>query len=103
MRWRVRHAGEVWWPAPAELRALGEPGIAHTACPGSEGASLSQGAILSFETASGHLSEQARASLLAALTPIPIGELRVLRHNPRDPRHASKTDTEAVRRLLGRG
>jgi hypothetical protein len=30
-----------------------------------------------------------------------VDELRVFAHLPRDPRHASKTDLEALRRRLG--
>jgi hypothetical protein len=42
------------------------------------------------------------ARLRAALHPIPVDEVRALRRIPRDPRHASKTDVEALRRILGR-
>jgi hypothetical protein len=33
---------------------------------------------------------------------MPVDELHVLPHIPRDPRHASKTDTKALHRLVAR-
>jgi hypothetical protein len=44
----------------------------------------------------------AEARLRAAVSPAPVDELRVLERIPRDPRHASKTDVEALRRELSR-
>ncbi|MBD0320430.1 MAG: hypothetical protein ICV87_08860, partial [Gemmatimonadetes bacterium] len=59
-------------------------------------------AILCVETESGTLSAAERAHLVSALAPIPVDEIRPLRSIPRDPRHASKTDTGALRLLLAR-
>jgi acyl-CoA synthetase (AMP-forming)/AMP-acid ligase II len=97
---RVRRAGEVVWPLPAELRALAVPGIAHAAYLGLPPQALGQRAVLCVETPSGQLPSGLSEQLLAALAPVPVDDLLMLHRIPRDPRHASKTDLIALRRLL---
>jgi olefin beta-lactone synthetase len=97
---RVQRGGAVWWSTPAEVGALGVPEVRHAAYLGVNDAALGERAVLCVETADvadAALDEQLRA----ALAPMPVDEVRRLRRIPRDPRHASKTDTEALRRLLG--
>ena len=97
---RVVRAGETWWSTPAEVRALATPGVRHAAYLGLPDAALGTRAILCVETEGGRLDEAEREAILARLAPIPVDELRALPRIPRDPRHASKTDTSALRRLL---
>ena len=99
---RVQRDGRVWWGGAAELRALQVECIRHAAYLGIADAARGQRAILCVETASGTLSAADRERLIAALAPVPVDEVRVFRTIPRDPRHASKTDAAALRRLLGR-
>ena len=97
---RVRRAGQLWWPIPAEVRALGVTGVTHAAYLGMPDAAMGQRAVLCVETPAGRLTATDRERLLTALAPMPVDELRAFRRLPRDPRHASKTDTEALRRRL---
>lgn len=97
---RVVRAGETWWSTPAEVRALGAPGVRHAAYLGLPDSALGTRAVLCVETEGGRLGETERAAILARLHPVPVDELRALPRIPRDPRHASKTDTAALRRLL---
>jgi acyl-CoA synthetase (AMP-forming)/AMP-acid ligase II len=97
---RVLRAGLVWWPMPAEVRALGVAGVTHAAYLGIPDAALGQRATLCVETPAGRLSAADRERLLAALAPLPVDEIRAFARIPRDPRHASKTDTEVLRQLL---
>lgn len=97
---RVQRAGETWWSTPAEVRALGAPGVRHAAYLGLPDAALGTRAVLCVETEGGRLDDGARAAILDRLRPILVDELRALPRIPRDPRHASKTDTAALRRLL---
>jgi acyl-CoA synthetase (AMP-forming)/AMP-acid ligase II len=76
--------------------------LRHAAYLGVPDPALGQRAVLCVETPTGRLADEARELLLVALAPIPVDELRVLRRIPRDPRHASKTDMEALRRILAR-
>lgn len=97
---RVTRAGETWWSTPAEVRALGASGVRHAAYLGLPDAALGTRAVLCVETEGGRLDDAERAAILERLGPIPVDELRALPRIPRDPRHASKTDTAALRRLL---
>lgn len=97
---RVVRAGETWWSTPAEVRALGAPGVRHAAYLGLPEPAPGTRAVLCVETDGGRLGEADRAAILDCLRPIPVDELRALTRIPRDPRHASKTDTAALRRLL---
>lgn len=97
---RVRRAGRVWWGGAAEARALNAAGVRHAAYLGIPDDALGQRALLVVETASGALAHAEREALVRALGPFPVDEVRALRHIPRDPRHASKTDTGALRKVL---
>ncbi|MBI3910194.1 MAG: AMP-binding protein [Armatimonadetes bacterium] len=100
VRGRVQRGDCVWWSVPAELRALDVADITHAAYLGVPHLHFGQRAVLCVEAPRGELSPAERQALLAALSPIPVDELHVLRHIPRDLRHASKTDTAALRCLL---
>ncbi len=95
---RVEREGETWWPVPAEVRALRLPGVRHAAYLGEDEPALGQRAVLCVEGGpeAGVLEEEARE----ALAPIPVDRIVRLKRIPRDPRHASKTDIAALRRLL---
>ena len=98
---RVHRDGRVWWSGAAEVRALLVEGVRHAAYLGIADAECGQRAVLCVETAAGTLSATDRERLAAALAPVPVDEVRAVRAIPRDPRHASKTDTAALRALLG--
>jgi olefin beta-lactone synthetase len=97
---RVTRSGTTWWSTPAELLALTTPGVRHAAYLGLPDARLGQRAVLCIETNGAPADLEPR--LRDALHPIPIDEIRRIDRVPRDPRHASKTDTEALRSLLDR-
>ncbi|HLM67037.1 MAG TPA: AMP-binding protein, partial [Longimicrobium sp.] len=97
---RVRRAGRVWWGGAAEARALNAAGVRHAAYVGVPDAHLGQRAILVVETPTGELADVERQAVTRALGPFPLDEIRPVRRIPRDPRHASKTDTGALRVLL---
>jgi len=97
---RVERGGATGWSTPAEVRALGAPGVRHAAYLGLPDPDLGQRAVLCVETEGGRLDDDTRAAILERLRPIPVDELRALPRIPRDPRHASKTDTAALRRKL---
>ncbi len=99
---RVRRDGETWWPLPAEIAAMEEPDIAHAAYLGMADPARGERAVLCVETAGRTLSPEWRESLARRVAPWPVDELVALPHIPRDPRHASKTDAEALRARLGR-
>jgi acyl-CoA synthetase (AMP-forming)/AMP-acid ligase II len=107
---RVRRGGRTWWPGAAEVRALTLPGVAHAAYVGvaspGDGGEGEVRAVLCLEM-SPDASAEERASVAgrvpAALGPFPVDDVIVLERIPRDPRHASKSDLEALRRLIGRG
>jgi len=80
--------------------ALGVSGVTHAAYLGLSDAALGQRAVLCVETPAGRLTAAERERLPTALAPMPVDELRAFARIPRDPRHASKTDTAALRRLL---
>jgi acyl-CoA synthetase (AMP-forming)/AMP-acid ligase II len=97
---RVVRLGETWWGLPAEVRALQVEGVRHAAYLGLPDASLGQRAVLCVETAGGRLDQAMRERLVAAAAPHPVDHLYALAEIPRDPRHRSKTDTEALAREL---
>lgn len=99
---RVRRGGETWWALPVELRAMEEPEVRHASYLGRPDAALGQRAVLCVESAGGVLSGDARRRVAAAAQPAPVDELRVVARIPRDLRHASKTDAEALSRMLDR-
>jgi acyl-CoA synthetase (AMP-forming)/AMP-acid ligase II len=98
---RVRRAGRVWWSLAAEMRALEVAGVSHAAYLGVPDPALGERAVICVETRASALGPAARDGLVAAVAPAPVDALRVLRHIRRDPRHASKTDTQALRAQLG--
>lgn len=102
-RVRERHVrdGRTWWPLPAEVRALSVTGVSHAAYVGMPGGDGQARSVLCIE---GDPEQRARleAAARTAVAPWPLDEVRVLRTIPRDPRHASKTDLEALRALLKR-
>ncbi|TVP76780.1 MAG: hypothetical protein EA352_05045 [Gemmatimonadales bacterium] len=97
---RVVRAGQVWWPLPAELRALSVPEVRHAAWFGEEDEALGMRAVLCVEVAGGRLGRDGREALAEALGDIPIDTLHVVKHITRDPRHASKTDLGKLREML---
>lgn len=100
VRERVQRAGQVWWGGAAEVRALEVEGIVHAAYLGLPDAGQGQRAVLCVESSGGSLSASDRNRLRSALAPLPVDEVRALTRIPRDPRHASKTDVDALRRLV---
>jgi acyl-CoA synthetase (AMP-forming)/AMP-acid ligase II len=99
---RVVRDGETWWPLPPEIAATEEPGVAHAAYLGIADPAHGERAVLCVETAGMNLSRERRESLLTRVAPWPVDALVALPRIPRDPRHASKTDIEALRsRLAG--
>ena len=99
---RVWRLGVTWWGLPAEIHALSVAGVRHAAYLGRPDAVLGQCATLCVETGSNRLDEALRARLVAALAPHPVDEMHAFVHLPRDPRHRSKTDMEALLRELER-
>jgi acyl-coenzyme A synthetase/AMP-(fatty) acid ligase len=99
---RVLRLGETWWGLPAEVRALEVEGVRHAAYLGLPDAGMGQRAVLCVETDGGRLATEARERLVAAVAPHPVDELRALAEIPRDPRHRSKTDTDALVREIER-
>jgi olefin beta-lactone synthetase len=107
---RVEREDGTWWPMAAEARALGLAGVRHAAylgVAGGSGPGPEVRAVLCLELEPGAQTARPHAELeqrvRAALGPIPVDEVRVMRRIPRDPRHASKTDASRLRRLLDRG
>jgi len=100
VRERVGRSGQVWWPLPAEVRARSVAGVTHAAYLGAPDDSMGQRTVLCVEADPARAADLGDA-LRRALGDWPVDELRVLRRIPRDPRHESKTNTEALRALLG--
>lgn len=98
VRERVRRADAVWWGLPAETAALTHELVRHAAYLG-VGEPGSQRAVLVVETER-PLDEATRATIIVRVAPHPVDELRRVERIPRDPRHASKTDTEQLRAML---
>jgi acyl-CoA synthetase (AMP-forming)/AMP-acid ligase II len=94
---RIVRAGVTHWPLPTELRALALPGVRHAAYFGAPDPELGQRAILCVESRSAPEIADARA----ALDPAPVDALFALEEIPRDRRHHSKTDLEALRAKIG--
>ena len=100
VRERVVRDGRTWWPLPAEVRALGVPGVTHAAYVGIDDGGGAPAAVLCVECASGAAGAMA-VLVQDAVAPWPVDRVQVLRRIPRDPRHASKTDLEGLRKILG--
>ena len=90
---------DVLFGGPVETFAVGLPGVRHAAYVGMPDPALGQRAVLCVECDDARL-EPASEQRLRAGGGAPVDELSVLAHIPRDPRHASKTDLERLRRLL---
>jgi acyl-CoA synthetase (AMP-forming)/AMP-acid ligase II len=102
VRWRVRRAAATWWSLPAEMRALRLHGVRHAAYFGLPDTVLGQRAVLCVEMLADELAAAERERLRSLLAPIPVDDLHVLRRIPRDPRHESKTNMEALLRVIAR-
>ena len=100
MKRRVRRDGIDWWPLPAELRAVNVPGVAHAAYVGMPGTGGASRALLCIEADRGGEAALTHEVFARALDPWPMDELVLLERIPRDPRHQSKTDHEALMRVL---
>ncbi|MQA89416.1 MAG: AMP-binding protein [Gemmatimonas sp.] len=100
---RVVRSGFTWWSAPAELKALDFPGVRHASYFGIPDPILGHRAVLCIEAPPGTFGTAPEFVLVGRLEPIPVDVVHILRHIPRDPRHASKTDMPALLRLIGRG
>ncbi|MDQ3557514.1 MAG: AMP-binding protein, partial [Gemmatimonadota bacterium] len=98
---RVRRDGRNWWSGAVEARAVEVEGVAHAAYLRMPGEGRRDRAVLCVEAGSMPPDSGLEQRLRAAIAPAPVDELRILRCIPRDPRHASKTDAAALRRLLG--
>ena len=99
---RVVRLGETWWGLPAEVRALQVEGVRHAAYLGLPDPRLGQRAVLCVETGGGRLDAAVRERLVTAVAPHPVDRLWALAEIPRDPRHRSKTDADALVRELER-
>ena len=99
VRERVLRDGVEWWPLPAEIRALRVAGVTHSAYIGTADARRGKRAVLVVES-DARDADALRPALQRALDPWPLDELHVVKRIPRDPRHASKTDLETLRRNL---
>ena len=96
IRRRVQREGRVWWSIPAETRTFKVGGITHAAYFGVPDPRLGQRAVLCVEVPGRKLSTVERERLRAALAPMPVDELHVIRRIPRDARHASATDMRSL-------
>jgi len=99
---RVVRAGTTWWPGPVEVRAATVEGVRHAAYLGMPDPALGRRALLCVECAKGTPAAGVEERVRASVQPAPVDEVRLLARIPRDPRHASKTDVEALRRALAR-
>jgi acyl-CoA synthetase (AMP-forming)/AMP-acid ligase II len=97
---RVVREGETWWSMTAELKALEVEGVRHAAYFGVPDDLVGQRAVLCVEVDPGDLGSDPEGRLRAELEPMPVDQVHLLRRIPRDPRHASKTDMEALRRQV---
>ncbi|MDB4949693.1 MAG: acyl-CoA synthetase (AMP-forming)/AMP-acid ligase [Gemmatimonadetes bacterium] len=99
---RIVRRGETIWPLPVEAVAAGLPGFTHAALVGVADAELGQRAVLCVETPmpANRLLPAFFDPLRAAVAPTPVDEIRGFTRIPRDPRHASKTDLAALRKML---
>ena len=82
------------------MRALSVQGVRHAAFVGLPDGTRGQRAVLCVERTEGNAGHELEKALREALAPIPVDEVRLLPAIPRDPRHASKTDLERLRRVL---
>lgn len=102
IRERVRREGKLWWSLPAEIRAVELPGVRHACYLGCRDFELGQRAVLCLEVPREEHPGPRPEEVREALRPIPVDEVHVLEQLPRDPRHASKVDVEALRERMER-
>lgn len=100
---RLERGGRTWWSVPAEIRAMNVRGVRHAAYLGVRGGEGEVRALLAIEAAEGAFGGDPLSLFRERVAPNPLDEVRVLRRIPRDPRHASKTDTAALLRILEAG
>ena len=96
---RVRQAAGPLWPIPVELDALSTGFVRHAALLRSASKGTPDGAVLCVEIPDG-LSPDRLAIVRRSVERWRIDEIVALSSIPRDPRHQTKTDIEALRRLL---
>jgi hypothetical protein len=84
------------------VRAATVEGVRHAAYLGMPDPALGHRALLCVECAKGTPAAGVEERVRASVQPAPVDEVRLLARIPRDPRHASKTDVEALRRALAR-
>jgi acyl-CoA synthetase (AMP-forming)/AMP-acid ligase II len=100
---RLEREGRVTWPLPVELAALRVSGVRHAAYLGVADHTGARRAVLCVEAPGAGLDAALAEALRVAGAPAPIDEVQVVDRIPRDPRHASKTDTGALLERLARG
>ena len=91
---RVRRAGGALWPIPVEMDAVATELVRHAAL-----VSVGERAVLCVEAAAGLTNDQ-KSVLRQAVDRWRLDEIIELPKIPRDPRHHTKTDLEALRRML---
>jgi len=97
---RIERDGHTTWPLPVELAALRVSGVSHAAYVRGGGGPGAAVATLCVEVPGGGIDAAGEAALRAAAAPAPVDVVVALARIPRDPRHASKTDSAALRELL---
>lgn len=97
---RLERDGRTWWSVPAEVRAMNVAGVRHAAYLGVRRGEGEPRALLAIEAPPGTFGPDPLTRFRRILEPIPVDEVRLLRRIPRDPRHASKTDSAALLRML---
>jgi acyl-CoA synthetase (AMP-forming)/AMP-acid ligase II len=99
---RVRGASGTLWPIPVELDALSVSFVQHAALIRSTDVrETPERAVLCVEVPVG-LTPERLTLLRRAVARWTIDEIVAVPRIPRDPRHHTKTDTVALRRLLGK-
>jgi acyl-CoA synthetase (AMP-forming)/AMP-acid ligase II len=93
---RLERDGRVTWPLPVELAALGVEGVTHAAWVVTREGGGAARARLCVEAGKGRGGAAIEAAVRAAIAPAPVDEVIALASIPRDPRHASKTDTATL-------
>ena len=99
---RVRGASGALWPIPVELDALSMSFVRHAALIRSNDAhEKPERAVLCVEVPDG-LTPERLTLLRSAVARWTIDEIVAVPKIPRDPRHHTKTDMVALRRVLGK-
>jgi acyl-CoA synthetase (AMP-forming)/AMP-acid ligase II len=100
VRERIERAGRTWWNLPVEEAARRLPGVRRAAYFPLAGAGQAV-AVLALEGDEGMHAEWTLERLRAAVAPAPIDRVVARTRLPRDARHHSKHDLEALRAELG--